>query len=158
MAGTRKSYCTVVFYISTLKYFHIFPSITKFRPKIKVHKFGTKIALIWCFKLEFKKANVIFEISILEFVKVTAHKMKFSIKSFFSKCAQICSFLRIWSHLLKKSLMRNFNFCAVDAKFYPKTKNFKLGAKDTFFKLFFGCNVIKTIIKFLISTLEFVKL
>ena len=30
-------------------------------------------------------------------------KMKFSIKDFFSKYNQICSFLRIWSHILKKS-------------------------------------------------------
>ena len=36
--------------------------------------------------------------------------MKFSIKSFFSKCDQIRSFLRIWSHLLKKSLTENFFF------------------------------------------------
>ena len=40
--------------------------------------------------------------------------MKFSIKDFFSKCDQICSFLRIWSHLPKKSLMEHFIFCAVD--------------------------------------------
>ena len=39
--------------------------------------------------------------------------MKFSIKDFFSKCDQICSFLRIWSHLLNKALMENFIFCAV---------------------------------------------
>ena len=39
--------------------------------------------------------------------------MKFSIKDFFNKCEQICSFLRIWLHLLKNSLMENFNFCAV---------------------------------------------
>ena len=44
---------------------------------------------------------------------VTAQKMKFSIKNFFSKFDQICSFLRIWSHLLKRSLMENFIFCAV---------------------------------------------
>ena len=36
--------------------------------------------------------------------------MKFSIKDFFSKRDQICSFLRIWSHLPKKSLMENFIF------------------------------------------------
>ena len=42
-----------------------------------------------------------------------AKKMKFSIKDFFSKCDQICSFLRIWSHLPKKSFMENFIFCAV---------------------------------------------
>ena len=40
-------------------------------------------------------------------------KMKFSIKDFFSKYDQICSFLRIWSHLLKKPLLENFIFCAV---------------------------------------------
>ena len=44
---------------------------------------------------------------------LTAQKIKFSIKDFFSKCDQICSFLRIWSHLLKKSLMEDFIFCAV---------------------------------------------
>ena len=43
----------------------------------------------------------------------TTQKMKFSIKDFFSKCKEICSFLRIWSHLLKKSLMENFIFSAV---------------------------------------------
>ena len=44
---------------------------------------------------------------------VTAQKMKFSIKDFFSKCNQIHRKLRIWSHLLKKFLMENFIFCAV---------------------------------------------
>ena len=42
----------------------------------------------------------------------TAQKMMSSIKDFFSKCGQICSFLRIWLHLLKKFLMKNFIFCA----------------------------------------------
>ena len=44
---------------------------------------------------------------------ITAQKMKFSVKDFFSKCDQIRRKLRIWSHLLKKSLMENFIFCAV---------------------------------------------
>ena len=39
-------------------------------------------------------------------------KLKFSIKDFFSKCDQICSFQQIWSHLLKKPLMENFIFRA----------------------------------------------
>ena len=43
----------------------------------------------------------------------TAQKVKFSIKDFFSKCNQICSFQQIRSHLLKKSLMEYFIFCAV---------------------------------------------
>ena len=46
----------------------------------------------------------------------TAQKNKFSIKDFFSKCDQICSFLRIWSHLLKKSLMGKFIFWAVSVE------------------------------------------
>ena len=40
-------------------------------------------------------------------ITLTAQKMKFSAKNFFSKCDQI------WSHLLKKSLMEKFNFSAV---------------------------------------------
>ena len=38
---------------------------------------------------------------------ITAQKMKFSIKDFFSKCDQICR------KLLKKPLMENFIFCAM---------------------------------------------
>ena len=49
-------------------------------------------------------------------LELTAQKLKFSIKDFFSKCDQIRSFLWIGSHLLKKSLMENFSFCAVTAR------------------------------------------
>ena len=45
---------------------------------------------------------------------ITAQKIKFSIKDFFSKCDQIRRKVEIWSHLLKKSLMENFIFCAVN--------------------------------------------
>ena len=38
-------------------------------------------------------------------MQTNTQKMKFSIKDFFSKCDQICSFSRIWSHFLKKYLM-----------------------------------------------------
>ena len=44
---------------------------------------------------------------------LTAQKMKFPIKGFFSKCDQIRRKLRMWWHLLKKSLMEKFIFCAV---------------------------------------------
>ena len=51
---------------------------------------------------------------LLHKIAVTLHKkIKFSIKDFFGKCDQICSFLRIWLHLLNESLMENFIFCAV---------------------------------------------
>ena len=42
----------------------------KFYPKMKVYKFGTKIALIGYFVLEFQKTNVVFEIGTLEFFKL----------------------------------------------------------------------------------------
>ena len=54
---------------------------------------------------------------------ITAQKMKFSVKDFFSKSKQIRSFLRIWSHLLKKSLIENFIFCAVDALIKWRSNN-----------------------------------
>ena len=47
---------------------------------------------------------------------VTAKKMKFSIKDFFSKCTQIRNFLRVRSHLLEKSSIQNFNFCEVQLR------------------------------------------
>ena len=51
---------------------------------------------------------------------VTAEKMKFSMKAFFSKCDQIRRKLRIWLHLLKKSYMENFIFCAVGKFHYVR--------------------------------------
>ena len=48
---------------------------------------------------------------------LTAQRMKFSIKDFFSKCDQIRSFLRMSPHLLKKTLMENFIFCVVSGTF-----------------------------------------
>ena len=46
-------------------------------------------------------------------ITLTAQKMRFSIKDFFSKCDQIRRKLSYLSHLQKKSLMENFIFCAV---------------------------------------------
>ena len=73
--------------------------------------------------------NLVFQLKYLVFRFendfFTAQKMKFSIKDFFSKFDQICSFLGIWSHLFKKSLIENFIFCAVfdqNTKFQRKAK------------------------------------
>ena len=55
-------------------------------------------------------------------IHLTARKMKFSIKDFFSKC--FFSFLRICSHLLKKYLMENFIFCAVSLRTKSSTNYF----------------------------------
>ena len=65
-AGTRKKplYCDIL---------HQHPQIlpnTKFCPKIKILKFGTKIVLIGYLGLEFQKTNAVFEISILKFVNM----------------------------------------------------------------------------------------
>ena len=51
---------------------------------------------------------------------ITAQKMKFCIKDFFSKCDQIRKKLQIWLHLLHKFLMKNFNFCAVYCRLFVK--------------------------------------
>ena len=57
-------------------------------------------------------ANLISSQSLLPFITfyylldlLTAQKMKFSIKGFFSKCEKIRRKLRIWSHLLRKTLI-----------------------------------------------------
>ena len=54
---------------------------------------------------------------------ITAQKMKFSIKDFFSKCDQIRRNLRIWSHLQKKSLIEYFVFCALNGAIKNEVKN-----------------------------------
>ena len=54
-------------------------------------------------------------------IVITAQKMKFSIKDFFSKCDQVRSFLRIWSHLLLKSLKENFIFVQCIANYNTTT-------------------------------------
>ena len=59
---------------------------------------------------------VLILIMTLKLLKLIAQTVKFFIKDFFSKCAQIRSFLRIWSHLLKKSWMEHFIFRTVRRK------------------------------------------
>ena len=61
----------------------------------------------------------------LAVLNITAQKMMFSIKDFFSKYEEIYRKLRIWSHLLKKSLMEKFIFCEVMVCDLPQTVNFQ---------------------------------
>ena len=49
---------------------------------------------------------------------ILLYSILFFIKSFFSKCEQVCSLQQIWSHLLNKSLMKNFILCCAKS-FYP---------------------------------------
>ena len=69
---------------------------------------GDTYLAIWVFKEIFNQ----------KLHPITAQKMKFSSKDFFSKCDQIRSFLQIWSHLLKNSLMENFIFRAVNIAWF----------------------------------------
>ena len=72
-------------------------------------------------------------------------KMKFFIKTFFSKCDQIRSYLQIWSHLLKKSLIENFIFCAVKRK-RPVVKTYMMEcnfSKISFRRIYFFWNFSK---------------
>ena len=61
------------------------------------------------------------------FIQVTAQKMKFSVKNFFSKCDQIRSFLQTGSYLLKKSSMENFLFCTVGSQSIGSSKKWYCG-------------------------------
>ena len=47
---------------------------------------------------------------LLEKQDLGLHKMKFSIKDFFSKYGQICSFVRIWSHFSEEILNGKLHF------------------------------------------------
>ena len=67
---------------------------TKFHPKIKIFKFATKIGLIRYFSLEFHKTNVVFEISILEFVNM---KRFFEKQRDFKLVSKIILFRYFWA-------------------------------------------------------------
>ena len=67
---------------------------TKFHPKIKIFEFATKIALIRYFSLEFQKTNVVFEISILEFVNM---KRFFEKQRDFKLVTKIILFRYFWA-------------------------------------------------------------
>ena len=67
--------------------------------------------------------------------EITAQRMKFSIKDFFSKRDQIRSFQQIWSHLLKKILMENSNFYAVIESLHLRLGFRRLTIADYFLHL-----------------------
>ena len=87
------------------------------------NRFGVKKPLLCNInKKEMKKCQII---TYLQMSTITAQKMKFCIKDFFSKWDQI--HLRISPNSRKKSAKKNFIFCAVNL-FLPsveKTKKFQ---------------------------------
>ena len=96
--------------INSFKVFNDFEPLIIFRKSsiVDVRTCRTKwiLKLIFFYKISFQNSYIFSERYVVDLH--TGQKMKFSIKGFFSKCEQICSFLWVWSHLLKKSLMENF--------------------------------------------------
>ena len=101
---------------------------TKFQPKTKILKFGTKTALIGYFWLEFQKSNVVFEISILEFVNM----LIFMQKQENFKLGSKIPYLGTCGLQFNKNYYQIFNQHPriwQNLKFHPKQKNIFLGPK-----------------------------
>ena len=94
---------------------HLFQQVKMFQNLISLNEAKSFLSIQSNLKDIFRYfLKITSNVDILHFYWVyTAQKMTFSIKDFFSKCAQIGRKLWIWSHVLKKSLMKNFIFCAV---------------------------------------------
>ena len=74
----------------------------------------------------------------------TAQKMKFSMKDFFSKYDQICSFLWIWSHLMKKSFLNGkLHFLCSDTFFKNTSLWLLLTGKHLHWSLFLILSIAK---------------
>ena len=70
---------------------------------------------------------------------ITAQKMKFSVKDYFSKCDQIGSLVWIWSHLLEKSLKENsFFVCSTHGLSISALKNDKCFSNNNWGKSLFS--------------------
>ena len=94
---------------------------------------------------------------IFVYTLITAQKVKFSIKDFFSKCNQIRIFLRIWSNLLKKCLIEKKTsfFCRMDIvdsikvlsswKNYYNFRGMSIRWVDKLFRYIQFLNVVKAI-------------
>ena len=99
---------------------------------------------------------------------ITAQKMKFPIKGFFSKCGQIRRKMQIWSHLLKKSLMENFIFYAVNPSQnvlkrskgvtweYNKEQSKKHKEKEKMFKIRFKMTLVVIVDYYWLFYVQFV--
>ena len=90
---------------------------------------------------------------------ITAQKMKFPIKDFFSKCDQICNFLWIWSHLLKKFLIEKFlieNFLCSEFSFCAYWRNWETDLKITqIVKWFFRYQELSLYVLQILQTLQY---
>ena len=106
---------------------HQHPQISpnaKFRPKIKILKFGTKIDLIGYFGLEFQKTNVAFEISIFEFVNIQCFIQKQKKLNLGPKIFYLGIFgLQFNKHYYQ--ILNQYSRTCENIKFHPKQKQKK---------------------------------
>ena len=135
-----------------------FPNI-KFCPKIKIYKFGTKIAFIGCYVLEFQKTNVVFEIGTLEFFKLRNFMEKLKYLNLAQKKLYLSVLgLTFWKiSTLEFVKLQNFVKKWQCLNLVPKMPYwgiFGLGFENNIFGLEFENNIVI----FEISNLEFVYL
>ena len=102
----------------------------KFRAK-KTFTPGTKTALFECFRVEFEKTIVIFEISTIEFCTIQSSTWNKKTLSLRPKLAYWAAILKQYCHIWNQ----HPRICGI-AKFNPKQKNFKLGTKIVLFWYF----------------------
>ena len=95
-------------------------SFAGFFDKFRITKCG-KVILLQGMTDCYYKVRQVLQTLLSDFRIFNAQNLNFSIKDFFSKCDQICSFLLIWSNLLKKSLMEYLIFLYSD----PSIQNFE---------------------------------
>ena len=95
-------------------------SFAGFFDKFRITKCG-KVILLQGVTDCYYKVHQVLQTLLSDFRIFNAQNLNFSIKDFFSKCDQICSFLLIWSNLLKKSLMEYLIFLYSD----PSIQNFE---------------------------------
>ena len=105
----------------------IFPN-KKFPPKIKILKFGTKISFIWYFGLEFPIINVVFEISILEFVNIQRFIQRQKPLNLGPKIPYLGIFGLQFNENYYQIFSRYSQICET-LKFHPKQKKINLVAK-----------------------------
>ena len=105
-------------------------SFAGFFDKFRITKCG-KVILLQGVTDCYYKVRQVLQTLLSDFRIFNAQNLNFSIKDFFSKCDQICSFLLIWSNLLKKSLMEYLIFLYSD----PSIQNFEKCSVKTICRL-----------------------
>ena len=111
---------------------------------MKTHKFGPKRPFLSIFRLKFEKANFIFEISTLEFVKLRNFKKKQKWLNWGPKMPYLGNFLVRTLKIYCDIWNQHPRTCQT-GKFRKKTKTRKFRTKNVLFT-YFGASIIKNYI------------